>query len=124
MNKKTFYRVANNTTNQGLWYNTDGEFTGLIHKKFQFCRSNVLPMPFDKNVVGYMSCTDTLETLYEWFPKEDIIELEKHGYFLTVYESTDYKIYENHWVFKQDEAKFIKLIPMEKEVSPKGENVG
>jgi hypothetical protein len=52
MNAKTFYRVANVTTNQGLWYNIDGEFTGLIHKKYSFCRSNVLPMPFDENLNG------------------------------------------------------------------------
>lgn len=113
MKKKTFYRVANVTTNQGLWYNIDGEFTGLIHKKYSFCRSNILPMPFDENVIGYLSCTDTLEELFEWFPKEDIIKLEEHGYYLTVYESIDYKPYHNHWVFNQYNATVIKTIPME-----------
>tara|TARA_R110000796_G_scaffold248124_3_gene374576 strand:- start:745 stop:1107 length:363 start_codon:yes stop_codon:yes gene_type:complete len=112
MKKKTFYRVANTTTNQGLWYDIDGNFTGLIHKEYDFCRSNVLPMPFDENVVGYLSCTDTLDDLFEWFPMEDIIRLEKGGYYLTVYESEDYKSYHNHWVFNQNNANFIKTIPM------------
>jgi len=113
MEKKIFYRVANNTSNQGLWYDIDGNFTGLIHEKYSFCRSNVLPMPFDENVVGYLSCTDTLDELYEWFPKEDIVQLEEHGYFLTVYESEDYREYENHWVFNQNNATFIQIIKME-----------
>ena len=31
--EKTFYRVANTETEQGLWYDFKGQFTGLIHSK-------------------------------------------------------------------------------------------
>ena len=30
---KRFYRVSNVETQQGLWYNFNGEFTGLIHNE-------------------------------------------------------------------------------------------
>ena len=112
MEKKTFYRVSNTTTDQGLWYNITGEFTGLIHDKFKFCASSKLPMPFDKNVVGYLSCTDNLEDLHMWFPIEDIKRLEPHGYFLHEYESDDYRAYENHWVFNQYTAKLVRRLEM------------
>jgi len=113
MKKRIFYRVSNTETNQGLWYNIDGEFTGLIHDKFKFCVNSELPMPFDENVIGYLSCTDKLKELWNWFPKDDIKQLEPHGYFLHEYESKDYKEYENHWIFNQHEAKLIRKIPME-----------
>jgi len=72
---KTFYRVSNTDTQQGLWYNFSGEFTGLIHNKFDFCLHKELKMDFDEELVGYLSATDSLETLWQWFPKDDIIKL-------------------------------------------------
>ena len=110
MEKKIFYRVSNIKTNQGLWYDIDGNFTGLIHEKFKFCACSGLPMPFDKEVIGYLSCVDNLKEMWTWFPKEDIKKLEEYGYFLHEYESEDYKEYENHWIFNQYTAKLIRKI--------------
>ena len=41
-----FYRVCNISTKQGLWYDTQGEFTGLIHGDFNFCLNNQLKMVY------------------------------------------------------------------------------
>ena len=100
--KKIFYRVANTETEQGLWYDFKGQFTGLIHSKFDFCMNTKLPMPFDPNIVGWLSATDTLEDLFNWFSKEDIERLEKHGWFITVYEAENVKQYKNHLVICQE----------------------
>ena len=105
--KKVFYRVANTETEQGLWYDFKGQFTGLIHSKFDFCMNTKLPMPFDPNIVGWLSATDTLEDLFNWFSKEDIERLEEHGYFITVYEATEYKFHQTHWVIKQDSSTLV-----------------
>jgi hypothetical protein len=110
MEPKLFYRVANTDTNQGVWYDIDGNFTGLIHNKFNFCKNKDLPMPYDKDIVGYLSTTDSLETLYMWFPVEDIIELEKFGYYVTVYQSDDYRVHENHHVINKKSAIFVERI--------------
>jgi hypothetical protein len=112
MEKKIFYRVSNTDTNQGLWYSIDGVFTGLIHNEFKFCTNSSLKMPFDNNVLGYLSCTDTIENLHLWFPKEDIKKLELNHFFLHEYESEDYKEYENHWLFNQESATLIRQIKM------------
>lgn len=105
-----FYRVANNDTKQGLWYDWDGKFTGKIHNEFSFCKNSTLPMPYDEEIRGWLSATDTLESLLQWFTKEDIQELEKHGYFITIYEASDYKDYQNHQIIKQDTSIVIDTI--------------
>jgi hypothetical protein len=111
--KKIFYRIADNKTKQGLWYDYDGKFTGLIHDKFAYCNASQLPMPFDERLVGWLSATDKLETLFLWFSKEEIKSLEEHGYELTVYEATDFKVYENHWVINQESSIIRLTIPID-----------
>ncbi|AGO47707.1 hypothetical protein Phi4:1_gp170 [Cellulophaga phage phi4:1] len=105
--KKLFYRVVNDDSKEGLWYNYSGEFHGNIHDKYSFCLNNELKMPFDENVVGWLSTADTLESLFQWFPKKDIVELQNHGFKLYLFESEEYKMYKNHWIIKQDSAKII-----------------
>lgn len=110
MNRKIFYRVSNLETHQGLWYDFDGNFTGLIHDKFSFCKNHELQMPFDEDVVGWLSSTQTLTELLNWFTVEDIKRLEEHGYRISVYEATEYKFHDNHWLINQDSSAFIKHI--------------
>ena len=107
---KIFYRVGNVKTQQGLWYDFNGNFTGLIHGQYNFCSANVLPMPFDQQVVGWLSATDTLENLFYWFTKDDLKLLEPQGFFIGVYSATDYRQYENHWLINQATSKFMKNI--------------
>lgn len=103
---KKFYRVSNITTDQGLWYDRTGVFTGLIHNELNFCTNNKLPMPFDENVVGYLSATENLQDLFYWFTQEDISKLEKFGFFVSVYESDNYEFYNNHWLICEKTSVF------------------
>lgn len=100
-----FYRVANTQTNQGLWYDQGGNFTGLIHNEFSFCKNCNLPMPYDKNIVGWLSATRTLDELYQWFPLKDIERLQEYSFYITLYEATKYKQHDNHWVICQETSK-------------------
>lgn len=109
---KEFYRVCNSDTQQGLWYHFNGEFTGLIHDTFSFCKNNQLEMDFDSELVGFLSATDSLESLYYWFPKEDIIKLQEHGWFIHKYHSEDYKFYDKfqHLVIHQEKSILVEKI--------------
>lgn len=101
---KTFYRVCNPQTEQGLWYNFDGTFSGLIHDRFAFCKNSKLAMDFDPELVGWLSATDNLEDLFEWFAPEDLINLQMAGgWQIYKYEATNYRFYEKfqHWVIEQ-----------------------
>ena len=109
---KQFYRVCNINTQQGLWYDFKGDFTGLIHNQFNFCKNNNLEMNFDEELVGWLSATDSLESLYQWFPKEDIIKLQEKDWYIHVYESNDYKFYEKfqHLIINQNNSNFKTII--------------
>lgn len=107
---KTFYRVCNPESEQGLWYDFKGEFTGLIHNEFNFCLNNKLEMPFDDDFVGWLSATDTLESLWNWFTEEDIRELQKYGWCIHEYEVENYRFYDKfqHYVICQKTSRIVK----------------
>lgn len=112
--KKEFYRVCNCNTQQGLWYNFAGEFTGLIHNEFDFCTNNELKMDFDEELVGYLSATDSLEKLWNWFTKKDLEALEVLGWYIHIYETEDYKFYERfqHPVISQENSTLVKVLQL------------
>ena len=91
--KKLFYRIGIDTE-EGLWYTKKGEFTGLIHRDFKQLKASSLEIPFDTELVGYLSVADSLEHLYQWFTREEIIALQAFNFFIYEYEATDYKFYE------------------------------
>ena len=112
MSKKTYFKVCHKDTLQGLWYAFNGKFTGLIHNEFSFCSNTELAMDFDPEIVGWLSATDSLETLWNWFTKEDISRLQEHGWFIHEFEAEDVKFYERfqHTIIKQDTSKPISVI--------------
>ncbi len=109
-----FYRVCNKETLQGLWYDYKGQFTGLIHEDLNFCVNNELEMDFDPEIVGWLSATESLDTLYNWFTKDDIKQLQSHGWFIHEFEAIDVKFYERfqHQIIKQDTSKVLRIIEL------------
>ncbi len=107
-----YYRIAHKETQQGLWYDSEGNFTGLIHNEFNFCMNNELTMPFDSDLVGWLSATSTLEELFNWFSKEDIIRLENFGWFITTYQAEKARQYNNHLVICKETSLVKEIIPL------------
>lgn len=109
---KKFYRVCHEDTMQGLWYNSRGEFTGLIHNKYDYLKNSSLEMPFDEELVGWLSAVGSLEDLYYWFPSEDIKSLQNDGFYIYEYLTEDYKFYDRfkHIVINQDTSILTKKI--------------
>ncbi len=103
MENKLFYRVCHKDTLQGLWYDYKGKFTGLIHNELDFCMHNKLEMDFDNEIVGWLSAVNSLEALHQWFSVSDIIELQKHGWFVHTFEAEHVKFYDRfqHTIIKQ-----------------------
>ena len=106
--------MCHKDTLQGLWYDYDGNFTGLIHEDLNFCANNELLMDFDPEIVGWLSATESLEQLWRWFTKDDIQKLQDHGWFIHEFEAIDYKVYERfqHIIIKQDTSVVTKLITL------------
>ena len=112
---KIFYRVCNPESEQGLWYKFNGEFAGLIHDKFSFCKNSDLAMDFDPDLVGWLSATDSQESLYNWFSKEDILTLQEHGWYIHKYKVKNYRFYEKfqHYVICQSTSELIGKVTLE-----------
>ena len=72
-------------------------------------------MDFDDEIVGWLSATDSLETLFHWFTVEDIKQLQKHGWFIHVFVAEDIKFYERfqHQIIKQDTPRLLKVLNIE-----------
>jgi hypothetical protein len=111
---KKYYRVCHHETLQGLWYTFKGDFTGLIHDQFNFCLNTELKMDFDPSLVGWLSAVESIDDLYAWFTEHDIIELQKHGWFIHEFECDDAKFYDRfqHPVINQQTAKLKRLIKL------------
>jgi hypothetical protein len=109
---KLFYRVSNIETEQGLWYNTAGVFTGLIHTKFDFCLNTKLLMPYDEEIRGWLSATPDLLELFHWFTVKDIERLEGHGYYIHSYLASKYRTHANHWVIDQRTSILSEQLPI------------
>lgn len=112
---KKFYRVNHETSEQGLWYDFKGQFTGLIHNALAFCKNSALRMEFDPEIVGFLSAADTLDNLFVWFTREDIIELQKRGFYIYEYVTADYKWYDrfSHWIINQNNSTQGQKIVLE-----------
>ena len=109
---KTFYRVCNPETEQGLWYDFDGDFTGLIHNRFNFCKNHDLNMEFDDELIGWLSAVENLDDLYQWFTPLDIKRLQEFGWHIHEYEVASYRFYNRfqHPVICQKTSKLTKRI--------------
>ncbi len=107
-----FYRISNEETHQGVWYDINGNFTGYIHDRFSFCMNNTLAMDFDPALVGFLSAAHDMDILWKWFSREDILELQKHGWYIHAYESDDYWFYERfqHYVINQQTMRLVEKI--------------
>lgn len=69
-------------------------------------------MPFDPDIAGWLSATETLDELFQWFSIEDIDKLEKYGYSICLYEASEYKYYKNHWVINQKKSNLIETLSL------------
>jgi hypothetical protein len=109
--EKLFYRIGAEDK-KGLWYNTDGTFSGAIHKEFTWLNASNLNMPFENELIGYISVADSLEHLYQWFTKQEILKLQEQGFSILEYKASDYKFYDlyKHNVINQETSILHNII--------------
>lgn len=109
---KNFYRV-HHPDGLGLWYDQDGRFTNEISKIGADCA--VLDMSFDEDCLGgFLSCTDTFESLFNWFSLEEMKMMKQCGYDITIFQSDDYRqaVKCGHYLFNIETAKVIGVVSL------------
>jgi hypothetical protein len=122
---KKVFRIANLDPNRGLWYNPNGKYTGEIHSDLTFCRSSALKMPYDEKLAKvWRSATNSENELLNWFNLDELILLEKFGFYVAIYATKEYKnhihtdpdtgVKLSHIIFKIASSQLIELVPVEK----------
>lgn len=109
---KFFYRVESDSDSiEGLWYNKEGVFTGLIHTEFKWLGASSLQMPYEPELVGYISVANSLEHLYDWFTRDEILKLQEIGFSICEYIADDFKFYDlyKHNVINQNSILYNKI---------------
>jgi len=99
------YRVENQQSFQGLWYDKDGNFNPFI-RQLTDAKCRDLPMGFDpiykQEAKAWYSGCDNLPDMNNWFHFRDIEELSKAGYHLYEFEVHDYKQVPGHVIFTRE----------------------
>jgi hypothetical protein len=100
---KTFYRMSKIDCNSSFWYDFNGNFTNIIQSDaLSFLNAKNIPMPYNADVLGYLSGCDTLVNLYNWFTHEEMLRLQKMEYALYKYQSSDYRHVGTHFIFNKE----------------------
>lgn len=110
------YRVTSTDKDCSFWYDENGQ-PSEVFKEYGWLTASKLPMPFDQNMVGWLSGTFTMEQLYGWFSKEELIELCKDGkYCLHEYETNEWRDDGLHASFRVDSYTSKRKITIEYEI--------
>lgn len=88
------YRVGKRLGHDGLWYDSDGKQTGLIHKLTEG-NAGKLPMGvhpiFRSDGYKWISTTDSIDMLKHWFSLKDMQELLQQDYQIMQIEVSGYR---------------------------------
>ena len=65
-------------------------------------------MPFNPDVIGYFSCCDSIQGLFDYFSENGVLRLKNYGFRMCEYEAVDFKFNTNHWLMKIDTTKILR----------------
>jgi hypothetical protein len=93
---KWLYRLESNDPNNGLWYDSNGEFCFGIGSVGN-CTTASLPMDYDERYrlggrMWHSSCSNK-EDLLHWYSFENAVELLSKGFSFRKYLATEYREY-------------------------------
>ena len=102
----TVYRIENQETMNGLWYNLNRECTAFI-KTLSNAKCKDLPMPYDEELyaqdgLAWFSATAVLHEIPDWCSLQDLAELEEAGYYLYAFTVSHYRDVPGHVVFARE----------------------
>jgi hypothetical protein len=105
----TLYRVENQITMIGLWYNAEGEKVDFV-KTIPQSLCHDVPMDFDPEFAGgWYSAGESLEQMGNWFSANDVSVLSQAGYDLYRVEVPEYRQANGHGFFRREGAIFTPV---------------
>lgn len=99
---KWLWRLESKDPDNGLWYNSDGEFVLGV----KGCSTESLPMEYDwryqQGGKSWWSSCSRVEDMTHWYSMEDALSLIERGFVFTRYYATEYHEYESETVFLKE----------------------
>lgn len=113
---KWLYRLEAIESNNGLWYNSSGNYVFGINDAPN-CSTKELPMGYDERYKqegkDWFSSCSKIEDLTKWFSIENVVWLLDNGYVFTKYLAVDYHEYEFETVFLKETAIKRTVVSLE-----------
>lgn len=104
----TLFRVENQTSMQGLWYDTNGNFRPLV-TRLADGKARDMPMDMDPTYgLGgrrWYSACESIPALSCVFSLDDVIELEGLGYSLYRFEVSGFRTNDWHALFAREDVQ-------------------
>lgn len=112
----TVYRIEDQETMNGIWYNINAELTAFI-TTLSNAKCKDLPMPFDserysQDGLAWFSATDKLEEIPDWCSLQDMQELEAAGFHLYAFTVSHYRHVPGHVIFAREHVIDCKRLPL------------
>lgn len=112
----TIWRIENQKTMHGMWYELSGEYNPFIFTLTEGISKN-LPMDYNKRYhkdgKKWFSGCNNFEDMRSWFSIKDAYELKRAGYELYEFEATECVVEDNQVLFTREGLKSQKMIPIE-----------
>lgn len=115
-NAKWLYRLEAVNADNGLWYDTVGNYVFGIGE-IDGCQTKTLPMGYDeryrKDGRHWFSSCSYSGDLAHWYSLADARELMEKGFRFTMWLATEYEEYENETCFIKETSIGMKVLSFE-----------
>lgn len=109
------FRIENQQSNQGLWYDKNGNYSPFINS-LPNAKCKDLPMDFDPTYqdggLQWLSGCSDMQQLRSWFSEQDLIYLSNAGYNLYRFEVSDFRQVPGHVIFTRERVIETSKIDM------------
>lgn len=115
---KFFYRIGHSDPGKGLWYDKNGKWTGFAVEKYNL-RAGAIPMEYDPLIRNWISVTDTIHKLDNWFTLDEMKVLAADGYDIIIFSLNEsdkrYVEYQvphtdvKHWLVHKSVEPFLQM---------------
>lgn len=111
------WRIENQNTYTGLWYNKEGIRTDFLRTNLTNAKCRDMPMDYDYETyrldgLQWISATDTIPDMRHWLAQQDAIEMLKQGYSVYEFEVSQYRKVYNHAVFAREHVLSQRIVDL------------
>jgi hypothetical protein len=111
------FRIENQETFQGLWYNKDGVKTDFLRTNLTDAKCRDMPMGYDPlygdGGLRWISATDNAPDMRHWLSLQDATEMLQQGYHVYEFEVSQYRREFGHAIFTREHVIRQRIVDLD-----------